>query len=296
MRKKIAVFFTAFVLLLCACAKKAYSPDAVAYEPMSAAQSQSEAFMMDANSPAAKRAAGGEAFENSAAGNVSRKLVTNSSVDLKIDDVGAAVEKLEALMAKYDAYASSINIYENSRTYVLKIPAATHEQFKNDVMKIGKVNQYSESTEDETIRFYDLESRLQTKQLLLKTYQEYLQKAKTIDEILAVEAQISQLQYEIDSTGTQFARLNFLIEYATMRLGMAGPQSESFGRVTLGGRIQDLFANYSGFVSTVLVALVSLVIFGIPVLALVFALYWLLLGKIGLLKKLWKLAGGKGKK
>jgi hypothetical protein len=81
-----------------------------------------------------------------------------------------------------------------------------------------------------------------------------------------------------------------------MRLGMSGPQSETFGRITLGGRIKDLFANYGGFVATVIVALVSLVVFGVPVLALLFVLYWLLLGKIGLLKKLWKLAGGKGKK
>jgi hypothetical protein len=42
-----------------------------------------------------------------------------------------------------------------------------------------------------------------------------------------------------------------------------------------------------------MLALLGIVIYGTPSVLLTILLYWLLLGKIGLLKKLWRLAGGK---
>jgi hypothetical protein len=44
------------------------------------------------------------------------------------------------------------------------------------------------------------------------------------------------------------------------------------------------------------VVLVGIVIYGIPVILGAALLFWLLFGRIGLLKKLWRLAAGKNTK
>jgi hypothetical protein len=151
------------------------------------------------------------------------------------------------------------------------------------------INRY-ESTEDVTLRYYDLEGRLATKKELLRTFQSYLGKAKTIEEILSVEARLSELQYDIEGTGIQLRNLANRVDYATVDLSLLGPVISSPNRgLTFGERIKQLFGGFGGFLSTVAMVLLGIVIYGIPILLLLGLLYLLLFGKIGLAKKLWRL-------
>ncbi|WP_461257182.1 DUF4349 domain-containing protein, partial [Treponema sp. R80B11-R83G3] len=144
---------------------------------------------------------------------------------------------------------------------------------------------------DVTIRYYDLEGRLATKKELLKTFQAYLGKAKTIEEILSVEARISELQYEIEGTGIQFRNLANNVDYATIDLNLFGPVTSSMQNpnLTLGERVKQLFGSFGDFLSAVAVILIGIVIYGIPVILLLGLLFLIFFGKIGLAKKLWKL-------
>jgi hypothetical protein len=152
----------------------------------------------------------------------------------------------------------------------------------------------SESAEDVTLRYYDLEGRLATKQELLKTFQSYLGKAKDIEEILSVETRIADLQNEIDGTGKELRYLANLVNFATVALDLYGPVAASpYTGPTIGERIKELFSGFGDFVSTVLVVLTGIVIYGIPVLLLLALLFWLCFGRIGLMKKLWRAAAGK---
>ncbi|MDR3335978.1 MAG: hypothetical protein LBT16_02130 [Treponema sp.] len=63
----------------------------------------------------------------------------------------------------------------------------------------------------------------------------------------------------------------------------------------IGERIVDLFKSFGDFLSTGLVVLAGIVIYGIPVLFVLLVMFWLFFGKIGLLKKIWRLAAGKKK-
>jgi hypothetical protein len=54
-----------------------------------------------------------------------------------------------------------------------------------------------------------------------------------------------------------------------------------------------LFSALGEFLSRGLVILLGIVVYGIPVLIILTLLFWLLFGRIGLIKKLWRLAAGK---
>jgi len=244
--------------------------------------------------------AGGRAYENAEIpameniDNVERKLVKRADVRIRVDNLAAADASVAALMGKYEAYAASTTIQENAYYYSLRVPATVYDAFLAEMSGMGRLLRRSENTEDVTLRYYDLEGRLETKKELLKTFQAYLKTAKTIEEILAVEARISELQYDIEGTGMQLRHLANQVDYATIDLNLMGPVAAAPGRnVTFGERLKQVFGSFSGFLAVVAVGIVGFVIYGIPVLLLAVFFFWLLFGKVGLLKKLWCLVMGK---
>jgi hypothetical protein len=223
----------------------------------------------------------------------SRKLVQRASLRIQVEDLEKAEGALMAVMDTYNAYASFTNSYENSRSYTIRVPSASYKSFFSALSGMGKLLHRTESAEDVTIQFYDLEGRLSTQRELLKTFQGYLGRAQNIEEILSVEKRIAELQREIDWTGTEFRSLADLADYATIELVLIDPAAESYSKSGLGDKILGLFRSFGNYVSAVLVILMGVVVFGIPSLLLLALLFWLLLGKIGLLKKLWRVAAGK---
>lgn len=226
---------------------------------------------------------------------VLRKLIKRANLSVRVDDPAAAEVSVQALMVRYGAYAASTEIDENSRSYQIRVPAAAYDGFLAALGGMGRTLRRSESAEDVSLRYYDLEGRLAAKKELLKTFQSYLGKAKDIEEILSVETRIMELQDEIDGTGKELRHLANLVDYATIELNLYGPVAAApYGGPTLGERIAELLGGFGDFVSTVLVVLTGIVIYGIPVILLLSLLFWLLFGRIGLVKKLWRLAAGKG--
>ncbi|MDR2246151.1 MAG: DUF4349 domain-containing protein [Treponema sp.] len=224
----------------------------------------------------------------------SRKLVYRANISIRVQDPEKAGAALTALMERYGAYASSVNIRENSRHYTIRVPAPSYTALLSALDGMGRLLHRSESAEDVTLRYYDLEGRLATKRELLKTYQSYLGRAKNIEEILAVEAKIAELEDDIDGTGKELRSLAGMVDYATVDLEIQGPENiPAYAAPTLGERIAGLFGALGDFFSTALVILLGIIVYGIPSLLVLALLFWVLFGRIGLLKKLWRLAAGK---
>ena len=237
------------------------------------------------------REAGGDT--GAPAGNYSdaeRKLIKRASISIRVENIAAANDTVAAMMKKYDAYAASTSMDENSHHYSIRVPAIYYDFFLSETGSLGRLINRNESTEDVTLRYYDLEGRLSTKKELLKTFQAYLGKAKTIEEILSVESRISELQYDIDGTGKQLRNLADKVEYATVDLYLQGPVTASVLRgLTFGERVKRLFGGFGGFLSGLAMVLLGIVVYGVPIILLLGLLFFLLFGKVGLAKKLWKL-------
>jgi hypothetical protein len=225
-----------------------------------------------------------------------RKLITSSNLQIRMENLDSGVNKLNKIMDKYDTYASSISVYENSRYFTLRVPAIKYQNFLDEITELGKIIRFNETTEDVTLRYYDLESRLNTKRELIVTFQNYLGRANNIEEILSVEKRIAELQAEIDDAGRQFRLLNDLIDYSTINLELLGPVSaNNYERETISEKIKNLMAGFSGYVSTIIVVLLGIIIYGIPAIIILLLIFWLFFGKIGILKKLFKFVSGKDK-
>jgi hypothetical protein len=224
-----------------------------------------------------------------------RKLVKRADIRLRVPGLEEAEKPLRDALEKYGGYFARTIIQENSRHYTLRVPSAFYDDFLSALTAGGKVLYRAETAEDVSLRYYDLEGRLKTKQDLLLTFRAYLGKAKNIEEILSVETRIAELQNEIDWLGSEFKALADLVDYATIELGMELPAAAGGSwEPSLFERIADLLLSFGGFLETALVVIIGLIVYGIPLLALAVFAYWLLLGKVGLLRHLWKIIGKKG--
>ncbi|MDR3145165.1 MAG: DUF4349 domain-containing protein [Treponema sp.] len=224
----------------------------------------------------------------------SRKLVKSASLRVRVPDPNVLEGRIAETLGRYGAYASQAAVYENSRSYTIRVPELSYGFLLEEINGLGKVLYRSENAEDVTLRYYDLAGRLATREELLKTYRTYLGKAQNIEEILSVEARITELQYEIDRTGTQFRSLANLVDYATIELELVGPVAvSSSAGPSLGERITALFGSFGAYASMALLALMSILIYGIPGIGILALLFWLFFGRVGLLKKLWFLVMGR---
>jgi hypothetical protein len=223
-----------------------------------------------------------------------RKLVKKAELRLRVEDPEATEKPISELIEKYGAWPASAAINENSRNYSIRVPSPSFDALLAELSGLGKTLRRTETAEDVTLSYYDLEGRLATRQELLKTYQGYLGRAKNIDELMTVEGRIADLQQEIDRTGTQLRNLAGLIDYSTITLGITGPPGvSSYTKPGLGEKLGELFSSFGDVASSALVALTGIIIYGTPAVLILILLFWILFGRIGILRKLIRIAAGK---
>jgi hypothetical protein len=224
-----------------------------------------------------------------------RKLIrsANFSVEaafaLRYENMNKAAQKIEALARQYGGYIEQSSADTASINCTVRVPSKSYDNLLAGISTLGKIISRRENAEDVTIKYYDLEGRLATKKTLLSTYRSYLARASTIEEILDIESRIADLQNEIDWLGTQLTELVNLVDYASVSLYLFNPAE--IRPYSLGDRILRLFSSFGTVASGTVIAIIGIVIFGVPSIFLVLLAYWLLLGRIGLLRKAFRQAG-----
>jgi len=223
-----------------------------------------------------------------------RLLVKEAHLSIRVFSLSVTEEDIMDLMQIYQAWLSSTIILENQHTYTIRVPYDLYDAMLSDLSDLGIVLRRTETADDVTSRYYDLESRLETQNELLRTYRSYLARAQNIDEIMTVERHIAELQREIDFTGNQFRNISGRIEYSTITLQVQG-SSPFYSRPSMGDRINELLGSFGGIFSSALVFLIGAIIYGVPAILVLIIFFWIFFGRVGLIRKLWRLASGRKK-
>jgi hypothetical protein len=198
-----------FVAVLCACAGKMKSEvDLASLEANPVANADAKtAVMNDIMQPIGDE-----------------KLIKTADYKFKVNNVKKATEAIENAVKKFPAHISNSNLaYEGSRfenTLVIRVQNEFFTELLNEIDKHAIYVHYRNvRTQDVSKEFVDLESRLKTKREVEERYKEILRKkAGTIEELLAAERQIGELQEEIEAT---ISRINYLkdqVSYSTINL------------------------------------------------------------------------------
>ena len=134
----------------------------------------------------------------------------------RVNECGGYIEKMDA----NTRYASN-NRYAS---LTIRIPVTQLDSFVGEVAEISNVVQRSESTEDVTLTYVDMETRRDALEIEQERLLALLENADNLEDILEIESRLTEVRYELESMESQLRTYDNLIEYATVYLDISEVQ------------------------------------------------------------------------
>jgi len=164
----------------------------------------------------------------SAATNLSPRIESNGSVDLKVarGHIELALSKLSSLVTGDGGYVDSTQANVGSRapgnfsyaTIVLQVPQRTFVTLVAQVQRVGHTSSVSTSSNDVTAQYVDLQARITALEASRQQYLLIMTRATSISDILAVQNQLDNLQSQIEQLQGQLNVLNHETTYGSLTL------------------------------------------------------------------------------
>lgn len=221
-----------------------------------------------------------------------RKLIKNGNFSIEVEDLASAEEKLEAWVKSLGGYVESSYMSERNGNLCVRIPQESFEKAMDAAGSFGRLLNKSVNTEDVTERFYDLKTRLDTKKIMRERLQNYLSSAKDIKDMLQIERELNSVIADIESMEGSLRRLSGQIDYSRINISFSLPfrseEGQSFVLPSFKDSFRRFLSNVVDFFLGFIKIILYIVIFGVPVVSLIMLLYWLLFGKVGILRKIFK--------
>ena len=234
---------------------------------------------------------GSSAGGQNPAGQQERKLIKTGSISLEVEQLASAEEAVVGWCHSFGGYVASSFNHETNAAFTVRIPAVHFDAAMAAAGNLGRVRSRNVSTQDVSEQFYDLQTRLDTRKILRDRLQSYLAQAKNMEDLLHIERELNSTLTEIESMEGRMRRLSNQIDYSTITVDLQLPYrttDQGFQWPSLDRNVRRFLSNVVDFFVDFVAIVLYIVIFGVPILALVAFLYWLLLGRMGLLKRIFK--------
>lgn len=157
-------------------------------------------------------------------------------------------QSLDSLRSQCEALGGWVSYSSESamssglrRAYLtLRIPAEQLDDYLSGTSGLGRVISREESATDVTESYYDTQARLQTQQALMARLQALVTDAADLSDLLTLESQIADTQYQIDRLQASLNSTDRQVSYATVDVTLREETASSDitdGEKSLGQRI-----------------------------------------------------------
>ena len=206
--------------------------------------------------------------ENSASGTVdSAKIIYTAYLSIETKDFDGARQQLDETLDSMDGYMESSNEYtdstDNTRTLslTLRVPESAYSAFLTSAEAAGSVLSRSESADDVTTQYLDIEARLDNLTAQRTRLQELQASADALSDLLQIESSLSDVQYQIESYQSQLNWYANQVQYCTVNITLNEVETLTSTGSSFGARLADAFrngwSNFTAGVQTVLVFLIG---------------------------------------
>jgi hypothetical protein len=241
-----------------------------------------------APAPAAAPAGGGGEAAQPPAQALSRKIIYNADLTVVVQDLSHADEQLRQVVKDLNGYIAQSEIIGSAGSprqghWRIRVPADQVQACVEALVKLGIPEKNSLDSKDVTEEFYDLEARIKNMKVEEGRLQSYLEDKKAtskLEDILAIERELSRVRGEIERAEGRLRMLGNLSTLATLDVTLrevkdyVPPQAPTFA-AEIGGTFTgslDVLRQFGQFLLLALVALTP----WLPVIALIVVPTWLL--------------------
>ncbi|MCR5357225.1 MAG: DUF4349 domain-containing protein [Lachnospiraceae bacterium] len=159
---------------------------------------------------------------------VQRMLIKNVYMNVESEDVEAMIGNVEKRVNELGGYIENMNLenqkYSNSErktaNIVARVPVEKLDQFVDEVEGESNVLSKSSNAEDVTLRYVDMQSKLESYQTEYDRISELLKEADDLDTIIALEERLTEIRYQIESYGSQLKVMKNQASYSTINLSI----------------------------------------------------------------------------
>ncbi len=200
--------------------------------------------------------------------NISMNVETNefetllSNLQSKITQLGGYVEQSDMSGSRQDRMGSPDPRFANM---TVRVPVNQIDSFIDTVETNGNVTNKSESTQDVTLQYSDLESRKKSLEIEQEKLWEFLEKAESIDTVITLQQRLSEIRYQLESMESQLKLYDNQVDYSTVSLSIR--EVTTFTPIapeSAGTRISNGFASNLKLFKNVLLSLTIGIITTIP--------------------------------
>lgn len=124
-------------------------------------------------------------------------------VSVEVEKVGDAAAKVREIAKKHGGQVVADTVNDDSgssaASFTLRVPSKGSDKFLEDLGGIGIVRNRQVTARDIGKEFHDAQIHLNNLTLTLKRYEEILSKAQDVNQILAIEREMTRIRGEIDA-------------------------------------------------------------------------------------------------
>lgn len=197
---------------------------------------------------------------------LAEKIIYSGYVSLETTHFDDALQTLDKTIRELGGFIENSSVEGSSRTYsdgttavvnrwayyTVRIPADRFEDFLARTDGIGNVTSTSRTAENVTSQYTDYEARLSSLRVQEERLLAMLEQSGDLDSLIALEARLSEVRYEIESIERNLRNLDQRLSYSTVNLTIQEVAvytptvtvTRSFGQ-----KLADAFGDgWSGFV------------------------------------------------
>ncbi|MCW2780600.1 MAG: hypothetical protein JWR35_1049 [Marmoricola sp.] len=138
-----------------------------------------------------------------------RAVISKGQISLQAKDVEKTRFNLQRLLDGWNGTIASDESSADSKgrtvdeRLVLRVPSASFGTAMTEIAKLGKLTDQSRTSEDVTTQVIDNSVRVRAQKLSLARIEALLAQAKNLNQIIAIEDQLSSRQADLDSLESQ---------------------------------------------------------------------------------------------
>lgn len=225
-----------------------------------------------------------------------RKLIRNVTLHLEttgfdelLQSVRQTVNSFGGYIEQSDVSGTSISSdYSNQRYAYLcvRVPSDKMDGFLNQVGEQANVTNRSENIQDVTLQYTDIESRKKSLTIEQERLWDLLEKADSLDGVIALESRLSEIRYQLESMESQLRTYDNLVDYSTVFLNIDEVKVfTATNPSSIAERIQKGFQQNLSDVKNLLINFFVWFISALPILAVLAIIIAIIVGIVKILLK-----------
>ena len=253
---------------------RAYANDSYDYAVEEAAEAE---FTMDAGAPMMMMAKGVTTTSTAVPAQTDKKIIRTASLTIATqtfeDSLNALKSACEGQGGWIESSSENVNSYSGLRTayLTLRVPQDSLDAYLAGADGLGRITSKSESAQDVTESYQDTAARLETQKALMARLQALITESADLSDLLELESQIADTQYQIDRLQASLNSTDRQVSYSTVNITLKEEKTVELTdtTVSLGDRIKSAIVTGVNALESFLADMLVFLVAALPFIAIV---------------------------